>query len=110
MVLCVALLIVFGGCSRPDSVVMLSENEAQKKVLAVLAPIPPGFSLRVDRTEEREGRKYYVIQYAEFVVENPETGEGHTATSGWYYVDFETGKVFSWNLVEDVLIDVRADS
>ena len=35
----------------------------------------------------------YVIHVYEIVTDNPETGEGHTATWGWYAVDPITGEI-----------------
>ncbi|MDR4948998.1 hypothetical protein [Neobacillus cucumis] len=36
----------------------------------------------------------YIIQVYEFVVDNPSTGEGHTATRGWYGVNKQTKVVY----------------
>jgi predicted small secreted protein len=38
-----------------------------------------------------ETEKEYLIHLYEFVVDEPETGIGHTFTYGWYTVDRETG-------------------
>lgn len=37
----------------------------------------------------------YVVHAYEIVIDDPKTGEGHTATWGWYDVDKKTGKVTS---------------
>ncbi|MED4229252.1 hypothetical protein [Neobacillus cucumis] len=36
----------------------------------------------------------YIIQVYEFVVDNPSTGEGHTATRGWYGVNKQTKVIY----------------
>ncbi len=37
--------------------------------------------------------QYHLIHEYEFVVDNPKTGAGHTATSNWYQVDIDTGEI-----------------
>jgi len=37
--------------------------------------------------------KYYLIHLYEFVMDDPETGIGHTVTYGWYQIDKTTGKI-----------------
>ncbi|MDD3174360.1 MAG: hypothetical protein PHF63_12015, partial [Herbinix sp.] len=37
--------------------------------------------------------KDYLIHLYEFVVDEPETGIGHTVTYGWYTVDKESGEI-----------------
>ncbi|MEH7414431.1 hypothetical protein V7266_03945, partial [Neobacillus drentensis] len=36
----------------------------------------------------------YIIKVYEFVIDNPSTGEGHTATWGWYGVNKQTKAVY----------------
>lgn len=38
-----------------------------------------------------ETEKDYIFHLYEFVIDEPETGIGHTVTYGWYWVDRETG-------------------
>lgn len=40
-----------------------------------------------------EDDKYYLIHLYEFVLDDPDTGIGHTVTYGWYAVDVHTGEV-----------------
>jgi len=87
---------------RTATVGSLSEKAAIQKVLDKIKPAKSA-RLKVDRTEEREGRSYFVIQGYEVVIDDPKTGLGHTATWGWYYVDRQSGAVFEWDIVEDVL-------
>jgi len=53
------------------------------------------FKLRCDNEAElySDGRYYYSVQQYEHVVDDPETGEWHTATSNWFLVDAVTGKI-----------------
>ncbi|SDM15450.1 Copper amine oxidase N-terminal domain-containing protein [Paenibacillus sp. OK060] len=37
----------------------------------------------------------YVVHVYEVVIDDEKTGEGHTATYGWYYVDKSSGKISS---------------
>lgn len=37
--------------------------------------------------------EYYLIHLYEFIVDEPDTGIGHTYTYGWYWVDQRTGEV-----------------
>lgn len=37
--------------------------------------------------------QHYLIRQYEFVIDDPETGEGHTATANWYEVDIHTGVI-----------------
>ena len=60
--------------------------------------------LAFDRTEDREGRSYHVVHGYEVVVDDPKTGDGHTATWGWFFVDQKTGTAYKWDLAEDKLI------
>ncbi|MGJ7911505.1 hypothetical protein [Neobacillus sp. LXY-1] len=44
---------------------------------------------------DHEENGAYIFRVYEFVVDNPGTGEGHTATRGWYGVNKETKKVYN---------------
>lgn len=48
-----------------------------------------------------DGQFYYQVQQYEFVIDYPETGEGHTATSNWYYIHAATGEVISWFITNE---------
>jgi tetratricopeptide (TPR) repeat protein len=48
--------------------------------------------VRYDHDNEKG---HYVIHVYEFVVEDPETGEGHTATIGWYAVDPKSKQIYN---------------
>ncbi len=43
--------------------------------------------------EELEDDRFYLIHLYEFVMDEPETGIGHTVTYGWYAVDRWTGSL-----------------
>lgn len=53
---------------------------------------PAGYKFSLDSIDE-DGN--YYIQVYEVVIDNKKTGEGHTATFGWYTVDKYTGKITS---------------
>jgi hypothetical protein len=40
-----------------------------------------------------QGEEQYLFHLYEFVLDEPETGIGHTVTYGWYTVDKETGEI-----------------
>nr|WP_145401636.1 stalk domain-containing protein [Paenibacillus xylanexedens] len=44
---------------------------------------------------DNEVDNQYVVHVYEIVIDDEKTGEGHTATYGWYYVDKTSGKVSS---------------
>ncbi len=44
-------------------------------------------------SEGTEGDRYYLIHLYEFVVDEEESGIGHTVTYGWYAVDRRTGEI-----------------
>ena len=60
--------------------------------------------LAVDHTEDRDGRSYHVIHGYDVVVDDEKTGEGHTATWGWFFVDQKSGAAYKWDIAEDKLI------
>ncbi|KAJ51156.1 tetratricopeptide (TPR) repeat protein [Clostridium tetanomorphum] len=53
-----------------------------------------------DHDDVKNGVQYYVIQAFEDLSD-------HVATSGWYYVDKNTGKVYEWDLSSDLLIPLK---
>ncbi|NIK75298.1 putative TIM-barrel enzyme [Paenibacillus castaneae] len=54
--------------------------------------VPSSYKINLDHLDE-DGN--YVIQVFEIVIDNTKTGEGHTATFGWYTVDKYSGKIKS---------------
>ena len=44
---------------------------------------------------DSDGNAFYSVQQFEFVLDDPETGEGHTATSNWFSVNTSTGEITS---------------
>lgn len=44
---------------------------------------------------DNEVDNQYVVHVYEIVIDDEKTGEGHTATYGWYYVDKSSGKISS---------------
>lgn len=43
--------------------------------------------------EANESNGYYLIRLYEFVLDDPDTGLGHTVTYGYYWVDPYTGEI-----------------
>ena len=56
-----------------------------------------------EHDEARDGRTYLVVHGYDLVVDDPKTGEEHTATWGWFFVDQKNGAAFKWDLAEDKL-------
>ena len=48
-----------------------------------------------------DGNYYYVVQQYENVIDDPKTGDSHTATSNWFYVNADTGETIPWWLYGD---------
>lgn len=86
-----------------DETPTISEDTAIDKVRAVLGSIKDGYGFEMDNVQNKDGVDYYVIKYYENVIDNPVTGEGHTATIDWFYVDKHTGDVYEWDVAQDKL-------
>ncbi|MDQ0496912.1 stalk domain-containing protein [Paenibacillus brasilensis] len=70
----------------------ITKAQAVKLVKEKYFPKAPSqLIIEVDNTE---GNTYLIHAY-EVVIDDPNTGAGHTATWGWYYVDMKSGKVTS---------------
>lgn len=65
-----------------------------------LEPLPKNYVVDCESIEDMEGKLYYVLHEYESVVDNKQTGAGHTATLGWYFLDAVDGTVYKWNLAE----------
>lgn len=50
------------------------------------------YYLIYEGTEEESG--YYLIHLYEFVLDEPNTGIGHTVTYGWFRIDPETREIY----------------
>lgn len=93
--------------SEPVNTVPINEKQAYNEMLKAIGKMPEGYSYRLEDIRQRAGREYYVFQVFESVIDNSETGEGHTATLNWYFVDRKTGEVYVWDLAEDLLSPVK---
>ncbi|HEY5562464.1 MAG TPA: hypothetical protein VIK72_12055 [Clostridiaceae bacterium] len=60
----------------------------------------PAAKTRYDHDQDRDGKKYYVLQLYDAMPD-------HTATIGWYYVQVDNGKAFEWDLISDKLIPLN---
>ena len=83
-------------------------QEAVNIVAEIVGDLPEGYHLRFDHKEERDHKQYFVVQHYESVIDDPETGEGHTATSAWYYVEETTGNVYTMDIAKNELIPESA--
>lgn len=82
----------------------ITKSDAEQIIRNIKGNLPKNYFVQYDNTQSRDGREYYVIHIYEFVVDDPATSEGHTATFGWYMVDKQTGKAFEWDLGSDKLV------
>lgn len=73
----------------------ITSKDAIEKVKGILGTIPSGHYVTYDTDVTQDGKNYYVIHYYEVVVDNKSTGDSHTVTYGWYYVDKSNGDVYS---------------
>ena len=85
----------------------LSSDDVISKVSAAIGNVKEGNSLTLDRTENKDGKDYFVVQYSENVVDNAKSGDAHSATIGWYYVEQKTGKVYLYDVAGDQLTLVK---
>ncbi|KIL35029.1 hypothetical protein SD71_15265 [Cohnella kolymensis] len=70
----------------------LTKADAEKLVRKHLKlDSKPAIYVEYDHNEGAE----YLIHVYEVVIDDPNTGEGHTATWGWYYVNPKTGGIRS---------------
>lgn len=59
----------------------------------------PNASFTFDHIETKDNVEYYVVHAFDSM-------EDHGATTGWYYVDKSTGKVYEYDLVNNKLISI----
>ncbi|PYY28233.1 stalk domain-containing protein [Paenibacillus illinoisensis] len=69
----------------------ITEKEAVKLVKNKYGYNSSKLIVEVDKEVDNQ----YVVHVYEIVIDDEETGEGHTATYGWYYVDKSSGKISS---------------
>ncbi|MEI6035453.1 MAG: hypothetical protein WCS65_14375 [Verrucomicrobiae bacterium] len=94
-----------GSASTFGSSGMITPEEAVRIIAKKLGrPLGKQNHLVFDRTEDRSGRSYHVVHGYEVVIDDPKTGEGHTATWGWFFVDRKDGAAYIWDLAEDQLV------
>lgn len=87
--------------ATPDEAIRFAA-EAAKRTAGIAGRMR--FELSDDRVEGQ--KTYYVVHGYEVVVDDEKTGEGHTATFGWYCVDKKTGKVYEIDMATDRLVPV----
>ena len=93
------------GLARPLGSTKITPEEALQIIARKLGPSKiKKTHLAIDRTEERDGRNFHVIHGYDVVIDDPKTGEGHTATWGWFFVNQKTGAAYKWDIAEDKLI------
>lgn len=108
----------FTNISQPKdtSTNTISENQVDKTITQedaltivskIVGTLPKGYHLSFDHIQKVDNKEYYVIHFYEVVVDNPQTGESHTATYEWYYVDKITGMVYKLDIASDSLIEVK---
>lgn len=85
----------------------ITKSDAEQIIRNIKGNLPKNYFIQYDNTQSRDGREYYVIHIYESVVDDPATGEGHTATYGWYWVDKQTGKAFEEDLGSNKLIPMN---
>lgn len=69
----------------------ITEKEAVKLVKNKYGYNSSKLIVEVDNEEDNQ----YLVHVYEIVIDDEKTGEGHTATYGWYYVDKSSGKISS---------------
>jgi len=89
--------------SSSEDLAIKNEKEAIFELSKYLGSLPKGFSIRFDHIQDRDGKKYYMLQYYESIIDNMKTGEGHSATIAWYYVEESTGSIYKLDIIANNL-------
>jgi len=84
----------------------ITQEDALHSIYNLVGPLKDGYYINYDHLETLNDKKYYVIQYYEVVLDNTETGEGHTVTYDWFYVDKRTGEIYRLDIIKNVLIKI----
>jgi hypothetical protein len=77
-----------------------TEGKAIEIVSKIIKNKNPNLKVAYDHIQKRGGKNYFVIRVYDDMID-------HISTLGWFYVQIETGKVFEWNLIEDILIPMN---
>lgn len=65
------------------------------KTIGISKEADPNLTMALDRTDEADGKKYYVFQVFDDM-------EDHTATLGWYGVQIANGSLYDFMLMEAI--------
>jgi hypothetical protein len=84
----------------------ITQQDAFTKVKNIVGNPGKGYHLDFDHMQMVNNKQYYVMHLYEIVIDDKETGDSHTATYGWYYVDKETGDVYQLNLPSNNLVKI----
>lgn len=88
----------------------ITQGSAFNIVSKMVGTLPNGYHLDYDHIQPVDNKEYYVIHLYEVVVDNRETGDSHTVTYEWYYVDIITGNVYKLDVPNNTLIKVNEES
>lgn len=109
------------GCSAPGetpdnapihnvaSDAVESGDRAVDIIFDIVGKLPKGYYLNFDHIQDLDGKKYFVVQHYEGVIDNPETGDGHSVTIAWYYVEKASGDVYILDIKSNELLPVEVD-
>jgi len=84
----------------------ITQEDALHSIYKLVGPLQTGYYINYNHLETLNDKKYYVFQYYEVVLDNTETGEGHTVTYDWFYVDKRTGEIYRLDIIKNVLIKI----
>lgn len=84
----------------------ITQQDAISRVEKIAGTVGKGYHLDFDHMQTVNNTQYYVIHLYEIVIDNEKTGDSHTATYGWYYVDKETGDVYLLDLPSNNLVKI----
>lgn len=87
-------LIKINGIDR----VKVSLSDVNTIIKSTFSVLPKNNYVIYDHMDDVDGTLYYVLHGFESVIDNEETGVGHSATWGWYYLDAVDGVVYEWDL------------
>ena len=84
----------------------VTQDEALNIVSKIVGVLPNGNHLDFDHMQTVDNKEYYVIHHYEVVVDSQKTGDSHTVTYEWYYVDIVKGNVYKLDVPSNTLTKV----
>lgn len=88
----------------------ITQRDAINIVGKTVGVLPKGFYLTFDHEETLKNKAYYVFHYYESVIDDLQTGEGHSVTYEWFYVDKNNGDIYKLDVISGELIKLTTSA